>query len=54
MWVSIHVHEKRRGHEMWGLLCLLIKDKAIGISNQRSVVRVEENLVGKLYVDQEK
>lgn len=33
---------------MWRLLGLLVQHKAVGVADQRSVVRVEEHLVRKL------
>ena len=53
MGVSVHVHQEWWGHEMGCLLCLFIKHKAVGITDQRPVVCVEEDLVWKLCRDQE-
>lgn len=53
MGVSIHVHQEGRGHEMGRLLRLFVQHKAIGVSDQWSVVCVKEHLVWKLCGDQE-
>ena len=54
MGVSIHIHQERRGHEMGSLLSLFIQHEAVGISDQWSIVCVEEHLVWKLWWDQER
>lgn len=54
MGVSIHVHQEGRGHEMRRLLRLFIQHEAVGIADQRPVVRVEEDLVRELRGDREK
>lgn len=33
---------------MWGLLCLLIQHIVVGVTDKRSVVRMEEHLVRNL------
>ena len=48
MGVSVHVHQVGWGHEMGGLLCLLVQHEAVGVPDQRPVVCVEEHLVWKL------
>lgn len=53
MGVSIYIYQERRGHQVGGLLCLLIQHKAVSISNQWPVIRVEEHLVWKLWKPEE-
>lgn len=48
MGVSVHVHQEGWGHEMGGLLRLLVQHEAVGVPDQRPVVCVEEHLVWKL------
>lgn len=48
MRVSIHIHQEGRGHEVGGLLGLLIQHVVVGVSDQRPVVGVEEHLIRNL------
>ena len=42
VWVSVHVDQECRGHEVWRLLCLLIQYVVVGVPDERPVVRVKE------------
>lgn len=46
--IPIHIHKEGWRHEMWGLLCLLIQHIVVGVADKRSVVRMEEHLIGNL------
>lgn len=43
--VPVHVHQEGRGHEVRGLLRLLIQHVVVGVTDQRPVIGMEEHLV---------
>ena len=46
--IPVDINQKGRRHQMRRLVSLFVKDVIIGITNQRSIIRVEKQLPGNL------